>query len=153
MSDYQIWALGKTCTRSSLCPNEELLSLVFNVTRAKNIQNPASVANKYWATKVVKVPAGWLLPEAQICPLNFIFDKCLIRFLWKMWEGGKLKMLVSGESLPADHQKSVQLKVWLETETLSGLNVPIVDEDTRKDRKIVLVNYFTENRFKDQVKK
>ena len=70
-----------------------------------------------------------------------------------MWEGGKLKMLVSGENLPADHQKSVQLKVWLETETLSGLNVPIVDEDTRKDRKIVLVNYFTENRFKDQVKK
>jgi len=44
------------------------------------------------------------------------------RFLWKMWEGGKLKMLVS------------------------GLNVPIVDEETRKDRKTVLVNYFTENR-------
>ena len=28
-----------------------------------------------------------------------------------------------------------------------GLNVPIVDEETRKDRKTVLVNFFTENRF------
>jgi len=44
------------------------------------------------------------------------------RYLWKIWEGGKLTMLVS------------------------GLNVPIVDTETKNERKEVLVNYFTENR-------
>jgi len=44
------------------------------------------------------------------------------RYMWKIWEGGKLKMLVS------------------------GLNVPIVEEDVKRERKEVLVNYFTECR-------
>eukprot|EP00092_Neocalanus_flemingeri_P024553 GFUD01026628.1.p1 GENE.GFUD01026628.1~~GFUD01026628.1.p1 ORF type:complete len:359 (+),score=94.79 GFUD01026628.1:64-1140(+) len=44
------------------------------------------------------------------------------RYLWKVWEGGKLNMLVQ------------------------GLNVPIVDAEVKDDRKKVLVNYFTDNR-------
>jgi len=44
------------------------------------------------------------------------------RFLWKIWEGGKLSMLVS------------------------GLNLPIISPEAKKERKEVLVNYFTENR-------
>jgi len=44
------------------------------------------------------------------------------RYLWKVWEAGKLKLLVQ------------------------GLNVPIVDEETKRDRKEVLVNYFNDRR-------
>ena len=43
------------------------------------------------------------------------------RFLWKVWEAGKVKMLVM------------------------QLNSPIVDEDSKKDRKSMLVNYFSIN--------
>nr|XP_045616204.1 innexin inx2-like [Procambarus clarkii] len=43
------------------------------------------------------------------------------RYLWKVWEGGKLKML-------ADQ-----------------LDSPIVDDEAKKDRKTMLVNYFTLN--------
>lgn len=44
------------------------------------------------------------------------------RYLWKTWEGGKVKMLVQ------------------------DMNVPIVDADTKKDRIKLLVDYFTINR-------
>eukprot|EP00092_Neocalanus_flemingeri_P049958 GFUD01057596.1.p1 GENE.GFUD01057596.1~~GFUD01057596.1.p1 ORF type:complete len:298 (+),score=55.72 GFUD01057596.1:61-954(+) len=44
------------------------------------------------------------------------------RFLWKVWEGGKMGMLVQ------------------------DMNVPIVDGDLKEDRKKVLVDYFTEDR-------
>jgi len=112
---------------------------------------PNSVMDTYcWIHSTFSVPAApgadktdfapfGMLPESQmeegqdlryhkyyqwVC-FTLFFQAILFyipRFLWKMWEGGKLKMLVA------------------------GLNVPIVDEETRKDRKTVLVNYFTENR-------
>jgi len=44
------------------------------------------------------------------------------RYLWKSWEAGKLKMLVQ------------------------DMNVPIIDEDAKEDRKKILVDYFTTNR-------
>lgn len=44
------------------------------------------------------------------------------RYLWKMWEAGKLKMLVQ------------------------GLNVPIVDSDTKNSRIEVLINYFLDKK-------
>jgi len=44
------------------------------------------------------------------------------RYLWKVWEGGKLNMLVS------------------------GLNVPIVDGKLKKDRLTVLLDYFQRSR-------
>jgi len=44
------------------------------------------------------------------------------RYLWKTWEGGKLKMLVQ------------------------DMNVPIVQPDDKKNRIKVLVDYFSENR-------
>eukprot|EP00095_Tigriopus_kingsejongensis_P005712 maker-scaffold459_size165548-snap-gene-0.21 protein:Tk05712 transcript:maker-scaffold459_size165548-snap-gene-0.21-mRNA-1 annotation:"innexin inx2" len=44
------------------------------------------------------------------------------RYLWKTWEGGKVKMLVQ------------------------EMNVPIVDADTKKDRIKLLVDYFSYNR-------
>ncbi|XP_055841964.1 innexin inx2 [Episyrphus balteatus] len=43
------------------------------------------------------------------------------RYLWKSWEGGRLKMLVM------------------------DLNSPIVNEECKKDRKKILVDYFTDN--------
>jgi len=43
------------------------------------------------------------------------------RYLWKVWEGGKVKMLVM------------------------QLNSPIVDDDSKRERKSLLVNYFTVN--------
>jgi len=44
------------------------------------------------------------------------------RYLWKIWEGGKLKMLVQ------------------------ELNLPIVEEDTKFDRIQILTDYFTDTR-------
>jgi len=44
------------------------------------------------------------------------------RYLWKAWEGGKLKMLVQ------------------------DMNVPIIDDDAKEDRKKILVDYFATNR-------
>jgi len=44
------------------------------------------------------------------------------RYLWKVWEAGKMKMLVQ------------------------GLNIPIVDAETKEDRLKVLINYFSDNR-------
>jgi len=44
------------------------------------------------------------------------------RYFWKIWDGGRLKMLVQ------------------------DLNVPIVDQDQKEDRKKVLVDYFIEDR-------
>merc|ERR1712215_19212 len=44
------------------------------------------------------------------------------RYLWKVWEAGKVSMLVQ------------------------GLNVPIVDAEAKEDRKKIIVNYFTDNR-------
>eukprot|EP00094_Tigriopus_californicus_P012121 TCALIF_11713-PA protein Name:"Similar to inx2 Innexin inx2 (Schistocerca americana)" AED:0.09 eAED:0.09 QI:0/0/0/0.75/1/1/4/0/526 len=44
------------------------------------------------------------------------------RYLWKTWEGGKVKMLVQ------------------------EMNVPLVDPDTKKDRIKLLVDYFSHNR-------
>lgn len=43
------------------------------------------------------------------------------RYLWKVWEGGKVKMLVM------------------------QLNSPIVDDDAKRERKSMLVNYFAMN--------
>lgn len=43
------------------------------------------------------------------------------RYLWKVWEAGKVKMLVM------------------------QLNSPIVDDDAKRERKAMLVNYFTVN--------
>lgn len=43
------------------------------------------------------------------------------RYLWKVWEGGKVKMLVM------------------------QLNSPIVDDDTKRERKAMLINYFFVN--------
>jgi len=43
------------------------------------------------------------------------------RYLWKTWEGGKLKMLVL------------------------DLNSPIIDEDVKNERKQLLIDYFTSN--------
>ncbi|CAG9858463.1 unnamed protein product [Phyllotreta striolata] len=43
------------------------------------------------------------------------------RYLWKTWEGGRIKMLVL------------------------DLNCPIVSEDCKKDRKQLLIDYFTSN--------
>lgn len=43
------------------------------------------------------------------------------RYLWKMWEGGKIKMLVM------------------------QLDTPIVDDDVKKERKDMLVSYFKMN--------
>ena len=43
------------------------------------------------------------------------------RYLWKVWEGGKIKMLVM------------------------QLNSPIVDDDTKRERKNMLIHYFTVN--------
>jgi len=44
------------------------------------------------------------------------------RYLWKIWDGGRIKMLVQ------------------------DLNLPIVDPDQKEDRKKVLVDYFIEDR-------
>lgn len=43
------------------------------------------------------------------------------RYLWKVWEGGKVKMLVM------------------------QLNCPIVDDSCKRDQKSMLVNYFALN--------
>ncbi|CAG0893462.1 unnamed protein product [Cyprideis torosa] len=55
----------------------------------------------------------------------FLFFQAILfyvpRYLWKTWEGGKVKMLVM------------------------DLNCPIVDEGTKCDRKKLLVDYFTAN--------
>jgi len=57
--------------------------------------------------------------------LTLFFQAALFyipRYLWKIWEGGRLKMLVQ------------------------DMNVPIVDGDQKADRKKVLVDYFVEHR-------
>ena len=57
--------------------------------------------------------------------MTFSFQALLFyipRYLWKTWEGGKVKMLVQ------------------------DMNVPIVDGDTKKDRLKLLVDYFSVNR-------
>eukprot|EP00096_Caligus_rogercresseyi_P016570 TRINITY_DN927_c0_g1_i1.p1 TRINITY_DN927_c0_g1~~TRINITY_DN927_c0_g1_i1.p1 ORF type:complete len:362 (+),score=85.23 TRINITY_DN927_c0_g1_i1:246-1331(+) len=50
----------------------------------------------------------------------------LPRYLWKIWEGGKMSVLVQ------------------------EMNVPILDNDTKKDRIRLLVDYFSVNRFNHQ---
>ena len=56
-----------------------------------------------------------------------------------MWEAGKLNMLVQGKLKDL-------LNLIIISMVFAGLNVPIVDADTKDDRKKILVNYFTDNR-------
>lgn len=56
--------------------------------------------------------------------LLFLFQAVMFyipRYLWKIWEGGKVKMLVM------------------------QLNSPILDDEVKRDRKTMLVDYFSLN--------
>ena len=52
----------------------------------------------------------------------------LPRFLWKIWEGGRIKMLVQGRKL-----ENIFHKILF---SCIDLNVPIVDTDQKEDRKV-----------------
>ena len=49
------------------------------------------------------------------------------RYLWKKWENGRVKLL------------------------LQGMNVPILDQQTKKDRIQLIIDYFTVNRRNHQL--
>ena len=49
------------------------------------------------------------------------------RYLWKTWENGRIKMLVQ------------------------EMNVPILDQETKKDRIRLIIDYFTGNRMNNQL--
>ena len=72
------------------------------------------------------------------CEHSIIFQ-ILNRYLWKMWEAGKLNMLVQGINFV------VSIKIHHHIAYL-GLNVPIVDPSIKVDRLQILVDYFLDRK-------
>ena len=72
------------------------------------------------------------------CEHSIIFQ-ILNRYLWKMWEAGKLNMLVQGKNFV------VSIKIHHHIAYL-GLNVPIVDPSIKVDRLQILVDYFLDRK-------
>ena len=73
----------------------------------------------------------------------------MFRYLWKLWEGGKMKMLVQGKCKNIPFLLIRVGVVYFVTHcqySTAELNLPIVEADIKNDRLNILVDYFNDTR-------
>ncbi|KAG8237843.1 hypothetical protein J437_LFUL002452 [Ladona fulva] len=103
-----------------ICCHSFVLSSIFLLSFARSVVYV--IFQSYFIQMFIFILSkccGFIYSESRLSFLAILFY--IPRYLWKTWEGGRIKMLVL------------------------DLNCPVVSEECKKDRKELLVEYFSAN--------